>query len=189
MTKESIEKLSISLKRKWSSGTRKPNPKESIQRAGATLKKRYASGELVHKPLSDETKKRIGEINSKKLSGRITRKTPHADWEKERIKQELEEFKKTDPRAQKGPMNQCSKIWRLVSPSNKVYSFKNLMHFIRENATLFDFDDVQWHKQGKKETTYTCKAHGGLSILSPRRKKPHGSWKGWRWHSQVERLT
>jgi hypothetical protein len=28
-----------------------------------------------------------------------------------------------------------------------------------------------------------------LSMLSPRRKKSHGVWKGWRWHSQTERLV
>jgi hypothetical protein len=189
MTKESIEKLSISLRKKWASGTRKPQPKESRQKASATLKKRYENGELTHKPLSDETKKRIGEINSQKLTGRVTRKTPLSDLEKEKIKQIGEEFRKTDPRAQKGPQNQCSKIWRIVSPSNKIYSFKNLMHFIRENKSLFNPNDVQWHQKGKKETTYTCKAHGGLSMLSPRRKKSHGVWKGWRWHSQTERLV
>lgn len=188
MKQETREKLSRILKEKWASGTRKPNPKESRDRARLTLKTRYASGELVHSPLPEATRKRCAELFSQKYKGRILRKTPLADWEKQKIRQIGEEFRKTDPRAQKGPKNQAARVWRLRSPVNKIYEFKNLKHFIRKHKSLFMPEDVEWHAKTKRKTDTTCKAHGGLSMLSPRRKQTAGSWKGWTWVSHIESI-
>ena len=186
MNPETKEKLSKALKEKWASGTRKPNPKESRDKARQTLKARYASGDLVHRTLPEATRKRCSELFREKYKGRILRKTPIAEWEKEKIKRIGEEFRKTDPRAQKGPKNQAARVWRLRSPVNKIYEFKNLLHFIRENENLFNSEDVVWKTNGR--VGKTCKAHGGLSMLSPRRKKAHGVWKGWTWVSHIESI-
>ena len=188
MKQETREKLSRILKEKWASGARIPNPKESRERAAATLRARYASGNLKPSQIPLETRIRCAELFSQKYKGRILRKTPPADWEKEKIRKIGEEFRKTDPRAQKGPKNQAARVWRLRSPVNEIYEFKNLMHFIRENKNLFLPEDVEWHAKGKRETALTCKAHGGLSMLSPRRKQSTGSWKGWTWVSHIESI-
>lgn len=182
------QKLSMALKNKWASGTRKRNPDIAWKKASETLKNRFACGELKPVELSSETRKKIGKINSKNHKGKVLRKTPISDFEKQQIKIAGDNFRKKDQRAQKGPQNQCSRIWRLKSPLNKIYEFKNLMHFIRENENLFIKDDVQWKSKPNRKSNFTCRAHGGLSMLCPRRKKSIGVWKGWRWFSQVERL-
>jgi len=80
-----------------------------------------------------------------------------------------------------------AKPWRLRSPRNVVYEFRNLIHFVRENGHLFDAEDVAWRRKPGNRT-HTCRAVGGLNSISPRLKKPNGSWKGWRIDSQQERL-
>lgn len=188
MKLETKEKLSKSLKEKWASGTRKPNPQESRDKARLTLKARYASGDLVHPRLPEATKKRCAELFRQKYKGLVLRKTPITNLEKEKIRQIGEEFRKTDPRAQKGPKNQCASVWRLRSPINKIYEFKNLMHFIRENENLFMPEDVEWKTKTSRKSDLSCKAYGGLSMLSPRRKQTTGSWKGWTWVSHTESI-
>jgi hypothetical protein len=188
MTKESIKKLSISLKQKWASGTRKKNPPETYKKCSETMKRKYASGQLKQKPLPEEIRNRIGEILKVKNKGKILRKTPISEHEKMMNKIRMEQFRRNDPRGKKGPQNQCAEVWRLVSPNNTIHEFRNLIHFIRENENLFNPEDVVWRTKNGR-VCKTCKAHGGLSILSPRRKNPHGVWKGWRWYSQVERLN
>lgn len=74
-------------------------------------------------------------------------------------------------------------VWRLKSPDNKTYTFKNLRLFVRENSHLFHPDDIVI-KPGQKYG----RAVFGLHSISPRAKKPNGSWKGWRIDSQQERL-
>lgn len=188
MKLETREKLSKALKEKWASGTRRPNSKESRERAASTLRARFAAGDLKPSQVPLETRIRCAELFSKKYKGRVLRKTAIADWEKEKIKKIAEEFRKTDPRAQKGTQNQSARVWRIRSPVNKIYEFKNLIHFIRENENLFAPEDVEWRVKGKRDTSLTCKAHGGLSMLSPRRKQSHGTWKGWTWVSHIESI-
>lgn len=84
-------------------------------------------------------------------------------------------------RRDNGNRNFAAKEWRLRSPANKLYQFKNLLQFIRENEALFDPDDVRWVKHGRGGLS--CKASAGLGSLSVRSKNPIGSWKGWTWNS------
>lgn len=74
-----------------------------------------------------------------------------------------------------------AKQWLLVSPQNVIHRFKNLSQFIRDNPSLFNPEDIIWHK-------YSCRAVHAISKLRPSRKKPEASWKGWRWLSIEERL-
>ena len=82
-----------------------------------------------------------------------------------------------------------AKPWLLVSPKNVVFRFKNLSQFIRDNKAMFDEADMVWVRPPKGGGGQTCRASYGLASLSPRRKHPHGSWKGWRWLSIEERLN
>jgi hypothetical protein len=59
--------------------------------------------------------------------------------------------------------------WRIKSPDNIVYRFKNLSQFIRDNVVLFDDLDVVWKRS-------TCRASVGLGSLNQPDKF---SWKGW----------
>lgn len=79
-----------------------------------------------------------------------------------------------------------AKPWRIISPSNVTYQFSNLNHFVRTHKHLFHPDDVA-QKTTKKGEPYWS-ASRGIQALSPRKKKPCGSWKGWRIDSQQERL-
>lgn len=77
-------------------------------------------------------------------------------------------------------------LWRLRSPENKVYEFRNLRRFIKEHPDLFDPEDVIWYPlpvRGEK-----CRAFGGITSISHRSKRANGSWKVWTICSQVERL-
>jgi hypothetical protein len=81
-----------------------------------------------------------------------------------------------------GVLHHGARIWRLRSPKNKVYEFRNLQEFIRQNPGLFDPEDVVIRSYGKS------RAASGLGMLSERWANGAGSWKGWTWASQVERL-
>jgi len=79
--------------------------------------------------------------------------------------------------------HQCALVWRIKSPDNQIYTFRNLMLFVRENGHLFDPNDAV-AKLGQR----CCNAVSGICSISPRAKRPKGSWKGWRIDSQQERL-
>jgi hypothetical protein len=98
-----------------------------------------------------------------------------------RIKPHIEALCNADsPYRRKGLSNPGSKVWRLRSPNNVVYEFKNINHFVSTHPDLFtDADRVI--KYGSYQ------AQHGLATLSPHRKNPRGSWKGWTWCSVVER--
>jgi hypothetical protein len=88
------------------------------------------------------------------------------------------------PQFQKGEKHIRAIIWRLRSPSNQVYEFRNLAEFVRQNTGLFHVDDVQWCRRGAGEL---CRAYSGISSLRPYladgtpRKRVSSTWKGWRW--------
>ena len=71
--------------------------------------------------------------------------------------------------------NVHAKEWELVSPDNKVYRFKNLNQFLRDNSELFDEKDLNWKGGG-------CNAGRGLRTLfylTPDGKPRLQTWKGW----------
>ena len=94
--------------------------------------------------------------------------------------------KRLNPKFQKGEQHIRSIVWRLRSPSNIRYEFKNLAEFIRQHNSLFLRDDLEWVRRGNGQL---CRAYSGLSSLRPYladgspRARVVGSWKGWRWIS------
>jgi len=62
-----------------------------------------------------------------------------------------------------------AKTWIIKSPSGKIYECRNLLHFIRENAELFD-GSVRQAWDGITKIKYT---------MQGKRKFPSHSWKGW----------
>jgi len=82
----------------------------------------------------------------------------------------------------KGLGHPSEKIWRIRSPRNKTYCFKNLAEFVRTNKHLFNDEDLVI--KDNKNTV----AERGLMCICPRRKEVRGSWKGWTWVSQTERI-
>ena len=99
-------------------------------------------------------------------------------------KEKAKATKRQMPQFQKGEAHVRAIIWRLRSPSNRTYEFKNLEEFLRQNPDLFAADDLRWHRV---KTAETCRAYKGLAALRPYsadgtpRRRVEGSWRGWRW--------
>lgn len=91
-----------------------------------------------------------------------------------------------NPVMQKGTGHINGRTWQIRSPRGRTYRFKNLMEFIRQNSGLFDPQDTEWKTTPKGDLT--CRAHTGIAGISIRLKNPRGSWKGWTWYSQAEKL-
>ena len=171
--------LSESLKKKWASGTRKANSIESRQKMSKTLRRRYSEGSLVRPKLSRKVLRQIGRKVSKALKGRVTRRTPNSS-------QEIEAFKrmvKARPDMKPDERHFRARVWRIRSPENRVFEFKNLAKFIRDHPELFLPEDVIAPVSNKRKK---CHAYGGLNSISPRLKRNVGSWKGWTWYSFLE---
>ena len=77
-------------------------------------------------------------------------------------------------RAGKGVQHHYARVWRLRDPNGKTWDFKNVAQFIRDHHDLFDDEDLL--PRGKFGH---IRAVQGLASLSPRKKRPEGSWKGW----------
>jgi hypothetical protein len=158
-------KLSASLKRKWASGTRIPNPESYGDKISAALKIAHAEGrgyvikpehaKLGHAHVDKEklaamlrlrAKARIGTLNPPGLSGR-------------------------------GPAHHKSRYWIIQNVALGVtLEGLNLNHLVRENSQHFNDDDLNWKKG-------MCRASQGLRHLfqkptSTGKPAPH-SWKGW----------
>jgi hypothetical protein len=161
-------RLSESLKAKWRSGTRKQMSKDARDRITATLREGYATGRLKRPKLSKKILARIGRKVSAHHKGKVFRKMPFRDWERKKLRQLAI--------ARRGPGNPREKIWRLRSPDNRVFIFKNLQHFIRTNSDLFLPEDLN------------TRASKGIQSICPRKKICVGSWKGWTWYSHFEEV-
>ncbi len=180
-TEEHRKNLSESLKQKWRSGTRKPNPIESRKKMGITMRRLYATGILVRPKYSKSLLRIIGKKVSKALKGRVTRHTPNS-------KSEIEAFKRmVDARPDMKPDERHFRAmpWSIRSPVNQVFVFKNLQKFIREHKNLFLPEDILQRNPTKPTK---CRASAGLESLSPRKKHTVGSWKGWTWYSHLEEI-
>lgn len=94
------------------------------------------------------------------------------------------EAQKRIPGLQKTPENYRAVWWRVRDYRGRIHEFKNLCWFIRENPSLFLAEDINY------KHTVRSSAYCGISGLrpNPKRKKVNGSWKGWTWYSQTERL-
>jgi hypothetical protein len=91
-----------------------------------------------------------------------------------------------NPVMKKGTGHINSRSWQIRSPSGRTYRFRNLREFIRRNAELFAPEDTEWRT--KPDGDITCRAFTGIAGISIRLKNARGSWKGWTWCSQVEKI-
>lgn len=72
--------------------------------------------------------------------------------------------------------------WRLRSPTNELYCFRNLAAFIEHHVSLFSESDLRQRDYGQgPKWPMDTRAYSGLSKLSPRRKQGHSTWKEWTW--------
>jgi hypothetical protein len=117
---------------------------------------------------------------AKKSAGEVSRK-----YKVERLL-----ARSKNPRSAKGPSHGCATVFHLRDRNNKVYQFKNLAHFIRENESMFSDGDAVWKPIGSSGET--CRAYEGLLSLRPftrdgtPKRRVAGSWKGWTWVSLTE---
>jgi hypothetical protein len=118
------------------------------------------------KTVSEETRRKIREA----ITGQVRSE------EVRRRMSESKVGKKNKGRAARGPGNCGSMKVTLRSPDNRTFRVINVAHFVRENPDLFLPGDVEWKRRGDY---WSCRAVVGLYSLSPRRKNPIGSWKGW----------
>lgn len=72
--------------------------------------------------------------------------------------------------------NSRSKTYTVLTPDRVHYTFTNLNHFVRENAHLFNPEDVIWKPPLRNPW---CRASRGLYSLF-KETKPESMWKGWR---------
>ena len=88
------------------------------------------------------------------------------------------------PGFQSLPENFSAKWWRVRDDRGRIHEFKNLSWFIKVNPELFLAEDINW-----KDATRS-RAYGGISSIRPSstRRRVNGTWKGWTWYSQTERL-
>jgi hypothetical protein len=86
----------------------------------------------------------------------------------------------TRPDLQKGEQYFAARIWNLKSPKGVSFCFRNLSHFVRKHPELFDPTDVCWVSR-RADVCMHCRASLGLASLSPARRRPKGTWKGWTW--------
>lgn len=86
----------------------------------------------------------------------------------------------SSPLASKHPDNIHAKEWALASPDDQVYRIRNLYHFIRTHAELFDPSDIVWKRSGAENDTGSgvyCNASVGITGVKAGRSR---QWKGWR---------
>ena len=127
--------------------------------------------------------KRAAAVNAspKRMNGVIAAHQPEV---LARAKISMAETRARTPYLQRLPENITAVWWRLRDSRGRVHEFKNLSWFITTHPDLFLEDDINWEKPTRS------KAYGGISSIRPlgNRKKVNGSWKGWTWYSQTERL-
>lgn len=80
------------------------------------------------------------------------------------------------PHFQPTPNHLSAKYWWVRDPNGQLHKFKNLSYWIKTNPHLFAQDDI------------LKRAYAGIQSLRPTNRTPVASWKGWTWHSQLERL-
>jgi hypothetical protein len=85
-------------------------------------------------------------------------------------------------------------VFRLRSPQNVIYEFKNLAKFLRDHSELFDPKDLKqyYHPNPHRRSTDRCVAYKVLLSLKPYKtdgspkSRVSGSWKGWRWYASKD---
>ncbi len=90
-------------------------------------------------------------------------------YKKERVAAALK-----NPRYASTTKHALAKTWRLRSPSNVTYEFRNVVVFVRDNPRLFSE-----YQLGTSSKSRYCRAVMGLQSLCQDRKKHALSWYGW----------
>lgn len=158
------KKLSKSLKEKWASGTRKPNPKGYGEKISKKLKQAHKEGRMhvithdaAMKGLANRDPENIKKANQKLAKARVGKPMPSGP-------------------SSATPEHHKSKYWAVYNKALGVkLEGKNLNHIIRENEHFFSPEDTCWNKS-------CCRASRGLGSLfkiDKRTGKAPGSWKGW----------
>ena len=168
MTPEAKEKLSKSLKNKWASGTRRPNPKSGYEKASISHKRGFAEGTRKQ---SIQTSERYSEMSKMRDPEKVAETNRRTGAQK-----------KGTPNppglTEKGPKNQSAKYWILKAPTQEIIRGMNLNELIRQHAHLFAPDDIKWFGHSNAE----CRAAKALRKLFSMKKDGtprHHSWKGW----------
>lgn len=185
----------MSLKRReWSESEdqvlRRLAPKTSVAEAAITLGRSHASVLMRARKLQVtwrnswpryteadlQRMRRLAEQHTTREVAAILGRTP--EGLRNRAADEGLRFKKGQVArvgpAGKGPGNRHARPYSLRSPEGEHYSGRNILHFIRQHASLFDQRDLQW-KNGN------CHAGRKLRQLRPGRKYSLRTWKGWSW--------
>lgn len=165
LTTKQKKKLSKSLKQKWASGTRKPNPAGYGDKISAALKIAHAEGRM-HVITHDAAMKGLACRDMDKVREQI------------KALAESNRGKSMPPGpSAKGPGHHKSRYWVFTNKAlGATLEGWNLSHLVRENAHLFDDDDLAWKKS-------RCRATRGIRSLYAMNKttgRPQAlSWRGW----------
>lgn len=164
MKEDQKMKISQSLKSKWASGTRKPNPKGYGKKISEKLKIAHREGRM-HVITADAGMKGTASRDMEK------QKKLAYDLSQKNIGKEM------TGRGAKSPDHHKSRLWIVENKAmGVVLRGYNLNHLVRENSRYFDQDDLNWKK-------YKCKASRGLRNLFVIKKSTGNpaslSWKGW----------
>ena len=137
--------------------------------------------EKAHTP--ETCAKRIAAVKSSPKADNFM-KAAHAPETRAKINISMAETRAKTPYLQRLPENISAVWWRVRDARGRVHEFKNLSWFITAHPDLFLEDDINW------ENPTRSKAYAGISSIKPlgNRKRVNGTWKGWTWYSQTERL-
>jgi len=157
-------------------------PVETRLKQSAAAKKAWSEGRMVATTRIDKVKAKANGLkayannrDSMKQGLKKAKEDGRLKWSDER--RSMEGFRPDETHIR-------ARVWRLRSPKNVTFGpFKNLAFFIRNHRHLFLPEDTL-------EPVPKSLAYNGLNRLNPNRKAKRvcGSWRGWTWHSQVERL-
>jgi len=160
------KKISEAQKRKWESGTRKPNPEGYGEKISQKLKQAHAEGrmhvithEAAMKGLAARDMNKVIEALKRSAKARIGVPMPPG------------------PSA-KGVDHHKARYWIIQNVALGVtLEGLNLNELVRENSMLFNETDLNWNGG------YVCRATKGIRNLFGIRKstgRPSAlSWKGW----------
>ncbi len=155
--------------------------REHIRKNGANPKSLEAFEKWRHTPEFQEHTRKL--LNDPEREARRLSALRGIKWPKEIIENRVKPMigrPHKIPYMAKGPSNQQAIEGFLRSPTNKIYHFKNLTHFVRSYPELFLPNDVIWVASDPKHPrSLRCRASKGLLGLFGHCKKINGSWKGW----------
>ena len=133
-----------------------------------TTKIRTLCSKQCSRPGADQSKKGLDAI------GKMTDEQRH-----ERAKKTAKKLlgRAGKGRNAKGLNNHSAKFYELKSPDQKLYSFKNLSHFVRKNSHLFTEKELKYYPS--RHANYAVTALGQLFLLKKNGERKLHYWHGW----------